>query len=145
MTSSFKFIKITAGLEGLIKSPETNVSITTLVIVGPDVSAKIVEFTGNVGASSPSINPSVIVKVSEVPPRKPVADNNEAVELTVISTDNELALSTDAISEAAKLFAFVPSIFHVNFDQSILSIAIALADNLSKSWPLSVNILADSL
>ena len=132
-TSSFKLIKITAGLDGLIKAPSANVSNATLVMMGPAVSESIVEAVGNVSLSRPAIKPSEMVIVSAVPPKKADSESSGVSEFSFMSIAREPCRVTDVTLSAVMNFAVVLSIFHAIFDQLMLAVVTESAVRLSRS------------
>ena len=130
-TSSSKVMTIVADFEGLIRSPSLNPVADTLTIFGPVSSARIATPIGSV-ASNPVMKPSVMVNVSFVPPKLFFA-SSVASDFIVITSASELAKLILSISLDVKKDPEPPSIFHANFDQSILS-AVKFADDMrSKS------------
>ena len=131
-TSSSRVITIVADLEGLIKSPLASDDTVTLSIFGPVSSAKIFSPLGRVPTSNPVIKPSLIVNVSFVPPKLFLASKG-ASDLIVTSSANELARLMLEMLDEVKLDPEPPSIFHANFDQSILSAVRFFESSKSKS------------
>ena len=131
-TSSSNVMTIVADFEGLIRSPSLNPVADTLTIFGPVSSAWIATPLGSVVASSPVMKPSLMVNVSFVPPKLFFA-SSVTPSFILISSASELAKLILSMSLDVKKDPEPPSIFHANFDQSILSAVKFVDDMRSRS------------